>query len=291
MGTRRLRGTVEELVAANRSRKGAFTTSDRIWFYPDSPGKKLRRGGEYLRELREGLVEVILDGDPFAVSVRTNQIEHYTEDSDNTNESEETENMATATANKSGTASKPNGKQLRQKAAGLNIPEWETMSLADLRAAVLEAEKNAKSDGAPAEKSRSTRSTSKSTGTKASSTKATSSKSTGTKASSSKAAAAADEDEADEPTVAENGNPYKEGTNLWHFTEELLKGGKRSAMVKRLAKKVNLRPTKASDDFDEAYELDRRLLITGQGLRKLNWDVVKEGRDRESGTIQATPPA
>lgn len=102
-----------------------------------------------------------------------------------------------------------------------------------------------------------------------------------------KAAPAATAEVAELP---ENGNPFKPKTNMFYIAEELIKGGKRSAMVKRLSKKVVLTPRGDNPDFDTEAELDRRILITGQILRKkYKFNVVKDGRGHDATIVAERP--
>lgn len=83
-----------------------------------------------------------------------------------------------------------------------------------------------------------------------------------------------------EREVAENGNPYTEGTNLWHMAEALIKGGKVSTLVKGLRKKVDINPRSREYDEDSLNaELQRRLIICSQHLRNdFGFEMEKEGR-------------
>jgi hypothetical protein len=111
------------------------------------------------------------------------------------------------------------------------------------------------------------------------------------KKSAAKKAAPAKRTVAEETEPAENGNPFREGTNLWFITEELIKGGKRSQMVKRLKKKIDLKPRqRAGDDYDVDVELDRRVLIVGQILRKDHgFNVVRDGRGVDATIVAEAP--
>ena len=171
------------------------------------------------------------------------------------------------------TATKPNARELRKQAKSLGVADWEDMSLSELQAAIKEAEDSDNESSS----NRRTRRTNKQTG------------STPVSSKTPKQKAAAKAKSNGSVDVAENGNPYKEGSNLWYITEELIKGGQRAAMVKRLKKKIELKPRNAGDDWDEDYELDRRILITGQILRRDHgFEVERGGRGAEDGTIKAT---
>lgn len=175
------------------------------------------------------------------------------------------------------TATKPSARELRRSAKALKIRGWEDMGIKELQAAI------AKHDGAESNGSATAKTSTKAkSSTKAAPAKAE--KPAAKKAAPAKSKAAKSED------AAENGNPYKEGTNLWHIAQELIAGGKRSQMVKRLKRKISIKPRVNADDFDEDYELDRRVLIVGQLLRKDHgFEVTREGRG-EDGTIVAVAP-
>lgn len=177
------------------------------------------------------------------------------------------------------TATKPSARELRRSAKALKIRGWEDMSIKELQAAIDEAEGN-ESNGSTAK--------AKSKTAKAAPAKASTKPSTKAKTAPAAKTKAKASDKASE--AAENGNPFKEGTNLWHITEELLAGGKRSSMVKRLKRKITLKPRVNADDFDEDYELDRRLMVVGQILqRDHGFEYNREGRG-EDGTIQVVAP-
>lgn len=164
------------------------------------------------------------------------------------------------------TGTGPSPKELRRQAKALRISGWEDMDRAELKRAIKKA------GAKPGE------------ATKAKAEKASSKKAPKTK-TKSKPSKSDDDDEDDGP------NPFRAGTNLFHITEELMKGGKRSSMVKRLKKKIELKPRKNKKDFDVDEQLDRRVLIVGQILRNdHNFEVTREGRGTEA-TIVAVPPS
>jgi hypothetical protein len=171
------------------------------------------------------------------------------------------------------TATKPSARELRKQAKALRIRGWEDMNTAELSSAI----EAASEDEAPAPRR-----------AKATAAKATAKKSTGRTPVSSKTPA--QKAKAAPAEVAENGNPFKEGTNLWYITEELIGGGKRSAMVKRLKKKIELKPRTNTEDFDLDFELDRRVLIIGQLLRKDHgFTVTREGRGPDATIVAEAP--
>lgn len=268
---------------------------------------KTWRRGEFKRVVDpdQDIVLIQLAGDPFAVCVYTKQIRPTTEK----------ENKMSPSATKE----KPKAKDLRRKAKALGVDGWEDMSLDELIAAVDKAEaKDAKKSGKKSTKkaaapvvdedddededdededdedddddededeapAKSKRSSKKSAAAKKSTSKSKASKSkdkasskSGKKSGkSSKKAAAKPERE-----VAENGNPYAEGTNLWHMAEALIEGGKVKTLVKKLRKKVQINArTRDYDEDSLNAELQRRLIIVSQHLRNdFGFEMEKEGR-------------
>lgn len=263
-----------------------YKQKERIRFRVGPTGKTFRNGTYHgLVPNHPGTVLVQLDGDPYAivvdgaqVSKMSNNVEH---ESDET--TERNTNMTTATP------TKVTAKDLRRKAKTLGVEGWEEMTSAELKAAIGEAEKGAsteKSSTRVKSTTRRARATAVETDEDAeveekvapkSKAKAAPAKAASSKA---KARAAAVAEDGDEDTV----NPYKAGSNLYFITEELLKGGKRSAMVKRLQRKIELKPRqRAGDDYDVEAELDRRVLIVGQLLeRDHGFVVTREGRGKDA---------
>lgn len=87
-------------------------------------------------------------------------------------------------------------------------------------------------------------------------------------------------------------NPFREGTNMWFLTESLLKGGKRSAQVTKLRKKVDVTPRDGSklSGAELDAQIDRRLQICAQILeRDHGFTKEKEGRGSDA-TLKVTPP-
>jgi hypothetical protein len=211
------------------------------------------------------MLKVLLQGDPFSTYVDHRQVEKVGVQSVQQVHNDEGNPMATAT--------KPSAKELRKQAKSLGVEGWDTLSRDELVTAIKTAKGTARSNRAAAAEAPAAEKPARAT-KKAPATK---------KAAPVKAAA---------KPASTNGvgpNPYKEGTKLWHITEELMKGGKRPAMVARLKRKITLSPRVAREDWDEEAELDRRLLIIGQILeRDHGFTVTHDGRGREAG-IKATP--
>jgi len=95
-----------------------------------------------------------------------------------------------------------------------------------------------------------------------------------------------------EREVAENGNPYPEGSNLHYITELLIKGGKLGAIVKKVNARLTINERSVSRDEDETFkEWHRRVVIVSQRLRNDHgFTEEKDGRGLEA-TIKLLPPA
>lgn len=93
--------------------------------------------------------------------------------------------------------------------------------------------------------------------------------------------------------TADGDNPYRPGSNLHKITELLLKGGKRSAIVAKLQRQIDMHPyTQNKDDLDIEKELDKRLMLTAGLLqRNFGYTIEKTGRGMETGTIKVVPAA
>lgn len=210
------------------------------------------------------MVEVRVSNDPFTSYVDHRQLEKITR------KGTERTDMASA-------------KELRKAAKAAGIDGWEDMDRDELEAAVAEAgdedEKPAKAakKGKAAAKSAKAEKTAKKSTKKAAPTKA------------SKKAAKDDDDDEDEDTGP---NPFRKGSNLYLMTDLLMAGGKRSAMVKKLAKKIELNPrTKKGKDFDPEEEIDYRLVRVCQTLaNEHGFTIEKDGRGKDQ-TVTAVPPS
>lgn len=218
------------------------------------------------------MLEVQIANDPFTSYVDTRQLSL-------TQPKKEKPVMAKTTA-----------KELRKQAKALDIEGWEDMDRDELAAAIEEAggaeEEEAEEEVSPrvakAMKAAGRTKVKKSPASK----KAAAGKKTAPAKKAAKSKKSADED--DEPTGP---NPFREGTNLWHMTEQLMAGGKRSAMVKKLLKKIELNPrTKGGKDFDPAEEIDYRLVRVCQLLaNEYGFEINKDGRGKDQ-QVTAIPP-
>lgn len=85
-------------------------------------------------------------------------------------------------------------------------------------------------------------------------------------------------------------NPFRTGSNLWRMAEELLKGGKRSDMIKRLKKAMSINPWSKDKEEDLDTAINKRLLLTAAAMEKdYGFTQKREGRGT-SGTIRLVPP-
>lgn len=253
------------------------------------------------------MVEVQIIGDPFTCMVEFDRLQLIRKQPQN-----RSTKMPTITA-----------KELRNQAKAAGIEGWQEMTRAELEEALAGAEdvededeefdteeveedeteveeeaapaprRRTASKKAPAAKTPARRTAAKAAPAKptarAASTRRTANPATGktaVPAARTKKVAATDEAE------IEGDNPFKPGTNTHLMTEMLMKGGKRSAMVRSLVKKIELAPrVKGGADFDPEKELDYRLLRTAQLLVKEHGFVVeKDGRGPEA-RIKAIPPS
>lgn len=224
------------------------------------------------------MVEVTISNDPFTVYVDHRQLERKGRMP-----------RATAVADAPAVTSK----ELRRKAKNLNVRNWEEMDRDQLAEAIAEAEGDG--EAAPVRKTRAAKATkapakaaaepAKAASKSARATKAAPAKKTTAKKAPAKAAKAKESSEREGP------NPFRPGTNLHLITEALMKGGKRSALVKRLVDKLEYNPrVQDTDSFDREAETDRRLKVVGYILRNQHgFSYEHDGRGPDA-FIKATPP-
>lgn len=269
-----------------------------IIFKPGAGAKPWRKG-QFLRMVEsrdpEPIAEVILSGDAFSVCVYLKQLVSANQ---SPIETVEVSDMPKMTA-----------KELRREAKNRGLEDWDTMSLADLRAAVEGSAEDAPAkpakralkvvepepedddeadyddEGADDEEPYEDEAEPEDDADFEDEPAPKPVKPT------KKAAAKADPKKAapkvDDTVLDESGNPFKPGTNMYHIAAELLKGGSRAGMVARLKNKIDLRPRNASDEYNEDAELDRRIAIISQTMKnKHGFTIDKQGRGREA-TIQA----
>lgn len=87
-------------------------------------------------------------------------------------------------------------------------------------------------------------------------------------------------------------NPYRPGSNSYHYTEALKQGGKRSVIVRRLLRKIQVHPWEEGSEYGDVFgEVDKRLtMVLKQLERAYGWVVERRGRGSES-YVKATPPS
>lgn len=177
------------------------------------------------------------------------------------------------------TRSAPTAKELRRSAKNLGISGWEEMTRDELAAAI---DESGEADTPAPRKAR----------TKPAAAKKTAPAKKATKPAAKKATKSTKKTAAPRPPAAvDTPNPYRPGTNLFHVTEALMKGGKRSTLVKQLKSKMKFAPrVQAEADFDVDSEIDKRLKVIAYELaNKHGFSRKQEGRGPDS-FIQVTAP-
>jgi hypothetical protein len=216
------------------------------------------------------MLAIQLEGDPFPVNVDHRRVELMKERGQ--------QQMATTAA-----ANKPaNAREARAMAKELGIEGWEDLGREDLLSAIATAQKGSSAAAptkAPAAKKASgaKKAPAKKAATKRAPAKA--------KAPTKKASGGRANPDPDDPI------PFRPGTNLYEIAKALLKGGKRSVLVKHLKPRLSFNPRKQSaKDFDTDAEIDRRLKVIGYILKNQHgWTYASNGRGPDA-LIQATPP-
>lgn len=235
---------------------------------------------------KDGKIGVLLEGDPFPVRVEPRQVKKRGK-----NEMPITKSEA---------------RDLKRSAKALGIDGWEQMRLKELKAAVRRAEKGkaGKKKAKPEKVSREEAAaySEERAAKKSGKAKPKSSKKAKTKAAaeaparktkkSTKAKVKADDHPQVSSRMALTGavNPFRPGSNVFLMAEELMKGGKRIDMIKRLQKNGRLVPfSKSEEDIDPIKEWDKRLLLTaGDMEKKYGFRQVRDGRG-VTGTIRLVP--
>lgn len=161
-------------------------------------------------------------------------------------------------------------KAMRTKARELGIEGWEDMDKDELSTALVEAE------GSVPAKPKKAAPAKKAAAAKKAPAKAAA------KAAAKKAPVA--ESDPDDP------NPFRPGSNLHLMVKELMRGGKRSAMVTRLRGKIDLKPrARSGSDFDLDEEIDYRLVRVCQVLTNDHgFTIEKDGRGKDQ-FVKAVP--
>lgn len=273
-----------------------------------------------------GLAKVVLEGDPFAVTVQLDQLSSCAANGNNVR-STKVRKARTTEDNDQG-ESKPmsttrtSAKDMRKQAQSLGIKGWEDMGRTELANAIKEAEAgesaakpttrkrrtSSKSKPAATKRTRKAPATKKAPAKRKSTTKAAPkrkapakktapAKSKAKPASPAKSKPTPKKDEpayTDPPSSAgtpEEGNPFRKGSNL-HLIFPILvpRGGKRRTLAERLAKKVDLHPYSGKDEEVDILDFDKRLLLAAQTLRdKHGYAIERKGRGID-GTIKVFIP-
>lgn len=198
------------------------------------------------------MVEILINKDPYTVYADHRQLELI----------EGKKEMPTAT--------KTPAKELRRQAKNLGIQGFMEMGRNELESAIVSVENGNKADKQRTEK-------------KPAKTK----KVKVTKEAKAKKVRTAPARVRKEQTGP---NPFRPGTNLWHISEALMKGGKRSTLVQKLLPKLEYNPRLKTQDFDPVIETDRRLKVVGYLLKnRYNFTYEHVGRG-EDATIKVVPP-
>ncbi len=231
------------------------------------------------------MIGVRFPGDPFPSNVDNRQIQLIDKETNN--------KMATKTKDA------PSPKELRRQAKNLGVANWEEMDREELAAAVAAAE-GSNGDGDAPKKAKASKGSTKASSKVKKTAAAPTEKATKAKKSarSTEAPAKAKKGSkkgkaAPKPPAATNDgpNPFRPGTNLWHITEALMKGGKRSTLVKQLKPKLKFSPrVQSEEDFDVDAEIDRRLKVIGYILKNKHGFTYEHSGRGEDATIKVTPP-
>jgi len=213
-------------------------------------------------------IEILIDGDPFPVMVARNQV---------TAQGGSETTMTTTTR-------QPTAKELRRQAKNAGIEGYMEMSREELIEALETVEDGEEAAASRTTTRRAANGTGRAKRTKPAEAPAKATKATAKKAAPAKAAAKSSE-KADGP------NPFRSGTNLWHITEALMRGGKRSDLVSKLRNKLSFNPrVKSAEDFDTDLEIDRRLKVIAYLLKNQHgWEMQHDGRGSDA-FIKVTPP-
>lgn len=249
--------------------------------------------------IRGGKVKLVVAGDPFPVAVAVAQVDDCKSLSTDatvnivTNRTKEGALMATATV-------KPNlARRLAKEAKMQGIKGYAKMSVEELKTAV-EAARNGNGNGngaKPAAKaSKSVSKPAKATARPSAAKKpaAKPAKAVATKKAASKPVKKATKPAKAAPVKAQRtatgDNPFREGSNSFLMAAELLKGGNRGQMVKRLKKAMKIHPWSKDKEENPEFAIRKRLLLVAAALEKdYGFTIEREGRG-EAGSMIAIPP-
>jgi hypothetical protein len=273
------------------------------------PRKGVKRSAVVRSPARKGWISVLLSGDPFSTSVSLKQLETK-------------EGIPVPVAVRKSSEAKA----LRRDAKNLRIRNWQDMKLSELRTAVAEAQdggrkttraktKPVASDGMSVAKAR--RVINAAAGKRGrpsaevlearavlgievpernskSAMPPKRPKRNGMKKVSRPRNATPKQSapKVNRKTFSGDGTiPFRIGSNGYLITEELMKGGSRADMVKRLNKKIQIQPWSKEKEEDPELALDKRIILTAGILKtKHGWVDKRSGRGM-SGTIQVKPPS
>lgn len=252
---------------------------NQVTFFPKSG--RPRNGIVVRTGIEKGKVEVLLHGDPFPVVIPMFQIEKGHD--------------VPVMARKRSPA-----RELRQDAKALGIKGWEDMDLPTMKAAVAAASEEETPKPAktrvPAGRKVPVAQAEKTARKIAAQKKQATGNRPARKGPSGRARAAAKPAKKSAPKKTASKrtktgvNPFRPGSNVHRVTEELLKGGKRIDIAKRLRKHVALHPWSKDKEEDPIAAIDKRLLLTA-GLLEREHGFKEERNGRGiSGTIKVIPP-
>lgn len=269
-----------------------FEPGDDIIF-TSTKGRRQFKGYVVKPQIVKGKILVRLTTDPFPVEVSVAQVVKVDEDGLPI-QLQSRRVKVVRTKKEKVMPPKSKAKQLREEAKALGVEGWSGMGLTELAAAVKRAKagkagtstktrtKPAAAKRAPARKVASKPAV------------ATKRKPAVKKAAATKKTATASKKATKRvlpPRLAPSGpNPFRPGSNVHKMAEELLRGGRRVDMIKRLKKAMQIHPWSKEKEENPEKAIDKRLLITAGVLKSDHgFRVVMDGRG-STGTIQVFPP-
>jgi hypothetical protein len=217
--------------------------------------------------IREGKIAIVVATDPYPVLVNVFQL------------SRKDESMATKA---------PSARALANEAKMLGVKGYRSMTGPQLKAAVEKAKKakagssprKARATSKPAKRTPAKRTTAKKATSKRRSPSQATGNRPGRKAPTGRARAAAKKVPARSKVVAGHpDNPFRPGSNLFFMAEELLKGGIKTDMVKRLKKRMHLNPWSKDEEEDPDRAINKRLMMTASDMvRTFKFKMETDGR-------------
>lgn len=249
--------------------RARLRASDPITF--TVPEQHVCRNGFVIGRSRmgDGKVSVQLVGDPFPVDLRS---EHLTK------------------GHEQQMAKTPDKKELRKQARTLGVEGWKDMSEKELAVAIKKSKGEVgKTTKAPTGKTKNDKGKPvKPSDKKAAKAKVEKPK----KPAKAKKVAPAKKEKTKVAVSAENGNPFRPGSNAAIFADLIIKGGARSKLIEQAKKKIDLKPwAKKASKLDVDFELDKRMLMVVHQLEDLHgFTVCLMGRGRQNGSIKTFAP-